>query len=306
MTDVPATAPSDPPRPSALRVWSQMIKLGHSVFALPFAVFAAFLASGGLPRIDHLLLVVICMVAARSAAMTFNRLVDERFDAANPRTASRPLPAGLITRSSAWRFFTASCLLFGLGTIGFGLLDQNWLPALLALPTLAWLCVYSYTKRFTPYAHLVLGIGIAFSPVAVFIALAPAALGPAAWLLMLAVTCWIAGFDIIYACQDMQFDRERGLKSIPAALGVAGALWVTRLLHFLTIIALVAVGQFASLGLVYTIAVALVAVLLIVENALVSPNDLSKANLAFFTLNGVVSLVFGLLGSIAVLIASNG
>lgn len=284
--------------------WAEMIKLGHSIFALPYALLAAFMASRGAPRWEHLVLIVACMVGARSAAMTFNRIVDAQIDARNPRTAQRQLPRGLISRHDAWLFFAASCLFFAAGCAGFWLLDRNPWPLLLSVPTLAWLCFYSYTKRLTRWSHLVLGAAIAFSPVAAWIAIAPASLGWPAALLMAAVTFWIAGFDIIYACQDADFDRRSGLHSLPAALGVRSALHVARAFHTLTVLALVATGIIAGMGWLYFTGVACVALLLTVENAIVRHDDLSRVNLAFFTINGLVSVLLGVLGAADVLLRS--
>ena len=285
----------------SIRHWSEMVKLAHSVFALPFALFATFLAARpALPTGTQFALIVICMVGARSAAMTFNRIVDARIDAANPRTAGRPMPAGIVRRREAWGFFAASVALFMLGCAGFWLLDANGWPLRLSLPTLGLLCGYSYTKRFTRWSHLVLGVGIAFAPVAAWIAVNPATLGTPAWLLMAAVMFWIAGFDLIYACQDVDFDRAVGLHSVPARMGVPAALWLARGFHGLTVLALIGVGQSAQLGVVYYVGVACVALLLVVENGLVSPRDLSRVNLAFFTVNGVVGLVYGAAGIVDV------
>lgn len=284
------------------QIWSAMIKLGHSVFALPFALFAAFLAADGVPRWDHALLVIVCMVGARSAAMTFNRIADEKIDAANPRTATRPLPAGLIQRTTAWSFFVASITLFLAGCVGFWWTDSNYWPLALSLPVLFVLCGYSYAKRFTRWSHVVLGLAIAFSPVAAWIAISPQTLGVVAWLLMLAVTFWIAGFDIIYACQDAEFDRENALHSVPSKFGIARALTIARVFHVITISTLVAVGIVGAMGVIYFVGVAAVLVLLAVEHSLVSANDLSKVNLAFFTMNGLVSLAYGMLGIADVLL----
>lgn len=228
--------------------------------------------------------------------MTFNRIVDARFDAANPRTAVRAIPRGTIRPSAAWAFFFAACALFALGCAGFGALFANWWPLALCAPVLGLLCFYSYTKRFTRYSHLVLGAAIAFAPVAAWIAIQPGTLGLPAWLLMLAVTCWIGGFDVIYACQDVDFDRTVGLYSLPSRMGVLAALWIARGLHVITIAALIAVGTFAHLGMLYFVGVAFAALLLVIENALVSPRDLSRVNLAFFTVNGMVGLLLGALG----------
>lgn len=284
--------------------WGEMIKFSHSLFALPFAVLAVFLAARpeppGWPAFG---LIVLCMVAARSAAMTFNRIVDAPIDAANPRTAARHLPAGRISPAAAWTFFLCAAGAFVLGAAGFLWVGDNPWPLRLCLPVLAMLCLYSYTKRFTRFSHLVLGAAIALSPVAAWIAISPETLGPPAWLLMAAVTCWIGGFDIIYACQDVDFDRRAGLHSLPARIGIGPALWIARGLHAVTVAALVAVGLAAQLGALYFTGVACVAALLIVENALVRADDLSRVNVAFFTVNGVVGVLLGGLGVLDVWLA---
>jgi 4-hydroxybenzoate polyprenyltransferase len=282
-----------------------MIKFSHSVFALPFAVMATFLAARSaspptFPTWIQLGLIVVCMVAARSAAMTFNRIVDARIDAANPRTTIRALPRGTISAGAAWLFFAVAAVVFAAGCAGFWLIARNAWPLVLCVPTLAFLCLYSYTKRFTRWSHLVLGVAIAFAPVAAWIAIQPATLGAAAWLLMLAVGAWIAGFDIIYACQDVEFDRQAGLHSLPARLGIGPALWASRGLHVITVAALMLVGGVAELGAVYFVGVAFVAALLVIEQSMVRPNDLSRVNLAFFTVNGVVGVVLGTLGVVDV------
>lgn len=287
----------------AVRTWAEMIKFGHSVFALPFALLATFLAARPrLPSWVELGLIVACMVAARSAAMTFNRLVDAAIDARNPRTSGRALPTGAIAPATAWLFFAAACTAFILATAGFHWLLGNPWPLFLCLPVLAFLCLYSYTKRFTRYSHLVLGGAIAFSPVGAWIAIAPATLGAPAWLLMLAVTFWIAGFDVIYACQDAEHDRAVGLRSLPSALGVGRALWAARAFHACAVAGLLGVGATAALGWPYFFGVACVAVLLIVENSLVHAHDLSRVNLAFFTFNGAVSLLLGALGILDIVV----
>jgi len=283
-------------RPTLL-IWAEMIKFSHSVFALPFALMATFFAgrerASGLPAVWQIVLIVVCMVAARSAAMTFNRIVDARIDACNPRTAGRPLPAGSITTAQAILFFVGCCAVFVAACAGFLVLDGNVWPIALAAPALAYACFYSYTKRFTQWSHFVLGSAIACSPVAAWLAIHPASIGWPAVVLMAAVTCWIGGFDIIYACQDVEIDRRDGLRSLPARLGVARALWITRGAHVATVVLLAALVPLASLGWLYGIGVAAVAVLLLVENRLVRPDDLSRVNVAFFTVNGVVSLVLG-------------
>ncbi|HMQ17006.1 MAG TPA: UbiA-like polyprenyltransferase [Phycisphaerae bacterium] len=278
------------------RTWGEMTKFSHSLFALPYALLAAFMAAGGPPAAGQLALVVVCMVGARSAAMTFNRLVDAEIDAHNPRTAGRPLPAGQISRGAAWGFFAGSSALFLAGCALFALAYANPWPLVLSPPVLAVVCGYSYAKRFTRAAHFVLGAAIGFSPLAAWIAISPETLGwPAIWL-SVAVTFWIAGFDLIYACQDVEFDRRHGLFSVPAQMGVAAALWMARGCHVLTVAALLAAGRSAALGTLYFVGVGCVALLLLIENALVSPRDLSRVNLAFFTVNGVVGVLLGTLG----------
>ncbi|MFQ5412981.1 MAG: 4-hydroxybenzoate octaprenyltransferase [Phycisphaerae bacterium] len=291
---------------SSLRVWADMVKLSHSVFALPFAVTAAFLAGrgldGGRPRFGQLGLIVVCMVAARSVAMTFNRIIDARIDARNPRTASRPLPAGRLTFAAAWLMLGLSVITFGIGCMGFHMLYGNALPILLSGPVLLYLCGYSLTKRFTSWSHVYLGTAIALSPVATWLAIHPESLGPPALVLMLSVTCWIAGFDIIYACQDIDVDRRDGLFSLPARIGPARALLIARVAHALTVAGLVTLGYVAGLGWVYGTGVAAVACLLVVENRLVKPDDYRRVNLAFFTMNGAVSLVLAAAAVIDILL----
>ncbi len=287
------------------RTWGEMIKFSHSVFALPFALMAAFLAArglpGGRPTWRHLLLVVVCMVAARSVAMTFNRIADAAIDARNPRTAGRPIPAGQISALSAWTFLVAAALIFGAGCFGFYRWFGNVWPLLLCVPVLAYLCGYSYTKRFTKWSHFYLGSAIAFSPVAAWIAIDPASVGVPALVLMAAVTCWIGGFDIIYACQDIDVDRREQLHSLPARWGPGRALLAARLAHALTVLLLLALWRIAALGPLYVAGVGAVAVLLLIENALVRADDFSRVNLAFFTVNGVVSLSLGVLTIVDVL-----
>lgn len=279
----------------AVSVWGEMVKFSHSIFALPFALMAAFLAArqlpGGRPSVTQIGLIVLCMVGARSAAMTFNRIVDARLDARNPRTANRALPAGKLGGAAAWFLFVLSSLTFGVGCVSFYVFFENTWPILLAGPVLAYLCLYSFTKRFTRWSHFYLGSGIAFAPVAAWLVIDPASVSLPAWVLMIIVTCWIAGFDIIYACQDIEVDRRESLHSLPSRIGPRGALWIARGAHAITALGLIALGRLCHLGWIYT-AGAIVAVgLLIVQNLLVRPGDYRRVNLAFFTLNGVVSVV---------------
>lgn len=284
--------------PRRVRIWGGMIKFSHSIFALPFALIATFLAGrslpGGLPHLGQFVLIVLCMIFARSVAMTFNRLVDEAIDAANPRTAGRALPAGLITRQTTWFVLCVCAGAFVVSCAGFWWFYDNPWPVWLSGPLLAVLCGYSYTKRFTSWSHLALGVADGLSPVAAWVAIDPGSLGWPAVILGLIVTLWIGGFDIIYACQDVSFDRRVGLFSLPAAWGVGPALWVTRGAHALTVILLLALAPVAGLGWLYIGGVVVVAALLLVENLLVGPNDLSRVNVAFFTVNGLVSVLLGL------------
>jgi len=291
--------------------WADTVKLAHSVFALPFAIIAAFLAGRHVPNRDwpymgQIGLVVICMVAARSVAMTFNRIVDAQVDARNPRTVGRPIPSGRLSFVAAWFMLGLSALTFGFGCLGFALIYGNTWPIILSGPVLLYLCGYSFTKRFTQWSHLYLGTAVALSPVATWVAIHPDSLSATAWLLMGSVTCWIAGFDIIYACQDIEIDRRDRLFSLPSRMGPAKALWIARGLHLLTAAGLVAVGVVAGLGMAYFVGTGLVAVLLVVENMLVRPGDYRHVNVAFFTINGVVSIVLALAALIDIALKTGG
>ncbi len=289
---------------TTVRTWGEMIKFSHSVFALPFALLATFLAARPQrPTLAQLGLIVLCMVAARSAAMTFNRIADRFLDAANPRTAGRALPRGTISVRAAWAFFGGAAIVFIAGCAGIRVLMGNPWPLRLCVPVLAIICVYSYTKRFWRWSHLALGAAIGCAPVAAWIAISPATLGAPAALLLAVVTFWIGGFDVIYACQDVDFDRAHALHSLPARLGVARALWLARLFHFLTVAALIGVGVSAGLGALYYAGTGCVVVLLVIEHTLISPRDLRRVNIAFATINGVVGLVLGTLGVLDVLLS---
>lgn len=281
----------------SIRTWGEMVRFSHSVFALPFALVAALLAgrrsdNPSTPQWGQWALIVLCMVAARSVAMTFNRIVDASIDARNPRTANRPLPSGRISRPAAWGMLLLATATFGVGCLGFHVWYANSWPILLSGPVLCVLCAYSFTKRFTKWSHFYLGAAIALSPVAAWIAIAPQTLGASAFVLMGVVMCWIGGFDIIYACQDIDVDRRDRLHSLPSRLGPAAALWIARGAHALVVAGLVALGAIENLGAVYGVGVAAAAALLLIENALVHPGDYSKVNLAFFTINGLVSILF--------------
>ncbi len=284
------------------------IKLSHTVFALPFALLATFLAAssdaGRLPSVTQFVLIIVCMVLARTAAMAMNRWADARLDADNPRTRGRAVPSGRISRP----FMLGVVIACGLGFIasagGFWLIDQNHWPIVLSPAVLAWLCFYSFTKRFTALCHVVLGSALALSPVAAAIAIHPPALQtPAPWLLAGMVACWVAGFDVIYALQDVAIDREQRLHSLPSRVGVEPALWVSRALHVLAASLLVALAWISpKLNVLFAVGVALVIALLIVEHAIVWRSKTRHINVAFFTLNGVISLLLGGLGIADVLI----
>jgi 4-hydroxybenzoate polyprenyltransferase len=272
---------------SALATYSRMIKLSHSVFALPFALAAALLASREVSTTwTQWALIVACMVTARSSAMGFNRLVDARYDALNPRTASRELPSGAISSRAAWAFTLGSAALFVLLS---GLLGEDTLA--LSPVALAVVWGYSLTKRFTWLCHLWLGGALGLAPVAVWIALT-GTVAPAALLLAAAVATWVAGFDLIYACQDVDFDRSIGLQSAPARLGVTAALALSAVLHVGTVGCLVALPGLVTLGPAYGVGVLGIGAVLVYEHTLVSPSDLSRVDKAFFDLNGYVSLLF--------------
>jgi len=271
-----------------LRVTLEMIKWEHSIFALPFALCGAMLAASGLPTGHQLFWIVVAMLAARSAAMAFNRLADAAIDAANPRTRTRALPAGQLSPAFVATFVIVSCAIFIVAAS-----QLNRLTLWLSPVALAVLLLYSYTKRFTRWSHLVLGFALGIAPSAAWIAVR-GSLDPRILLLTAAVTFWVAGFDILYACQDFQFDRDAGLHSIPRYLGIRGALRVARVFHVVMLLLLIALLAAFSLGKLAIAGVAAVTLLLLYEHSLVKPDDLSRLNAAFFTMNGVISVVFAL------------
>jgi 4-hydroxybenzoate polyprenyltransferase len=263
-----------------------MIKWEHSIFALPFALSGAMLAASGLPTAHQLIWIIVAMVAARSAAMAFNRLADAAIDAANPRTRTRALPAGALSPAFVATFVAVSCVIFILAAA-----QLNRLALWLSPVALAVLLLYSYTKRFTRWSHLVLGFALGIAPSAAWIAVR-GSLDLRILLLTAAVTFWVAGFDVLYACQDFQFDRDAGLHSIPRYIGVGRALWVARAFHAVMLLLLIALVPAFALGKLAIAGVAVVTLLLLYEHSLVKPDDLSKLNAAFFTMNGLISLVF--------------
>jgi 4-hydroxybenzoate polyprenyltransferase len=270
----------------SLRVTLEMIKWEHSVFALPFALCGAMLAAAGLPTAHQLLWIVIAMIAARSAAMAFNRLADAAIDAANPRTRTRALPSGDLSSAFVATFVLVSCGVFILAAS-----QLNRLTLWLSPVALAVLLLYSYTKRFTNWSHLVLGFALGIAPAAAWIAVR-GSLDSRILLLTAAVTFWVAGFDVLYACQDFDFDRQAGLYSIPSHFGIPNALWVARAFHILMVGLLVALVPAFALGKLAIAGIGVVALLLIYEHSLVKSDDLSKLNAAFFTMNGVISVAF--------------
>ena len=269
-----------------LRVTLEMIKWEHSIFALPFALCGAMLAASGLPTAHQLLWIVIAMLAARSAAMAFNRLADAALDAANPRTSTRALPAGYLSSAFVASFVFISSAVFILAAS-----QLNRLTLWLSPVALAVLLLYSYTKRFTRWSHLVLGFALGIAPAAAWIAVR-GSLDPRILLLTAAVTFWVAGFDILYACQDFQFDRDADLHSIPRHLGIPRSLYVARAFHGIMLLLLIALIPAFALGKLAIAGVIAVTILLLYEHSLVKPNDLSKLNAAFFTMNGIISVVF--------------
>jgi 4-hydroxybenzoate polyprenyltransferase len=283
----------------------EMIKFEHSVFALPFAGVGALLAlrdSGyAVPALGtRLIWIAVAMVSARSAAMAFNRLLDADLDARNPRTRSRHLPAGLLSKSFAWAFVAVSALVFLLAARMLGPLCLRLAPLALAV-----LWGYSFTKRFTTFSHLVLGLSLGIAPAAAWIALR----GSFDWRILLltaAVMLWTAGFDIIYSCQDYEFDLAEGLFSYPRRFGIAGALAIARGFHVLMLACLLALVYTFRLGPISLVGVAAVAALLAYEHSLVKPNDLSRVDAAFFTVNGYVSMLFFVFWAADILLRRSG
>jgi len=268
------------------RTTLEMIKFEHSVFALPFALTGAMLARRGLPSWRELLWIVVAMVGARSAAMTFNSIADFKIDALNPRTKMRALPAGQLSLGFAIGFTLASCALLVLAAH-----ELNPLAFKLSPVAIAILLAYSFTKRFTLLSHLILGLCLGMSPAAAWIALR-GDLSVSVLLLGAAVMFWVTGFDVIYACQDVEFDHSLGLHSVPRRYGIRAALWISALLHAGTLALLIAVARMENLGWIAAAGLAVVAALLAYEHSLVKPGDLSRVNAAFFTVNGFISILF--------------
>ncbi len=290
--DVRATSELSAPRSLGTALWRntrltlEMIKIEHTLFALPFALLGAILAARGLPNGRTLLWILVAMVGARSAAMAFNRLVDCEFDRQNPRTRDRALPAGRVSPGYVRAFVFVSAAVFILAAA-----MLNRLTLLLAPVALASILLYSYTKRFTEYSHLVLGWCLAMAPTGAWIAVRGALDEPLPLAVSLAVMMWVAGFDVIYACQDVEFDRRVGLRSLPARFGIRRALWIARGFHALAFASLVAAFRLAELRGLGGLGLAATLGLLIRQHRLIRPDDLSRVNEAFFTTNAYVSLI---------------
>lgn len=303
----PTTLPCEPAPMGPVEALARDIKISHSLFALPFAVLASFMArpaSESWGRFAaQLALILVCMVSARTFAMLANRIIDRDLDALNPRTRGRALPSGRVALRHALFALLWSAGLFIVCCVGFGFAFDNWWPTLLSAPVLAWIGAYGWMKRWTAMCHLFLGSSLAISPLAAALAIYPEALAqqPALWLLSLNVLCWVAGFDIIYALQDVEVDRQQSLHSLPSRLGVGRALWISRALHGLSVGCLGAVvlidDRFDSL---FAAGVGLVAALLVVEHAVTAGGATARIQLAFFTLNGVISCLLGVLGVVSV------
>jgi 4-hydroxybenzoate polyprenyltransferase len=268
------------------RTTLEMIKIEHTLFALPFAFLGAVLAANGLPSPRQVLWITLAMVAARSTAMAFNRIADRKYDAANPRTASRAIPAGLLSVGFVWAFTLVSAVLFFVAAA-----MLNRLTLILAPVALASVVLYSFTKRWTLLSHLVLGWCLSIAPTGAWIAVRGALDSPVPVLLSLVVLLWTAGFDVLYACQDYDFDLNAGLHSIPKRFGIARALLIARLFHAGAFAALLALYLSAHLGVFALVGVVATAMLLIYQHRLVRADDLSKLNAAFFTTNAFVSLI---------------
>ena len=269
-----------------LKTTLAMIKFEHTLFALPFAFLGAILAANGLPTWWQMLWITVAMFGARSAAMTFNRIVDRDIDAKNPRTANRELPSGKLSVGFAWVFLYVSIGVFLRASY-----SLNWLTFALSPVALIFVLGYSYAKRFTAFAHVILGIALAISPSAAWIAVRGSLNDEVPILLSVLVLLWTAGFDGLYACQDFDFDRKAGLRSIPARFGIKNSLWIARVFHFQAFIVLVLLYLVTGLGSLALAGVVGVGALLIYQHTLVKPSDLSRMNAAFFTTNAFVSVI---------------
>jgi 4-hydroxybenzoate polyprenyltransferase len=269
-----------------LRTTLEMIKIEHTLFALPFAFLGAVLAAGGLPGLSKIFWITLAMVGARSTAMSFNRIADREIDARNPRTQTRAIPAGALSVDFVWVFTILSASLFFVAAA-----MLNRLTLLLSPVALGSILLYSYTKRWTLLSHLVLGWCLSIAPAGAWIAVRGSLDSPVPWLLSLVVLLWTAGFDVLYACQDEEFDRRAGLHSIPEKFGIARALWIARLFHAEAFSTLVALYLVTHLGPLALLGVFMTGALLVYQHTLVRADDLRRLNAAFFTTNAFVSLI---------------
>jgi len=276
------------------------IKLAHSLFALPFALLSAFLAKNGIPSAREFAWIILAMVSARSGAMATNRVLDAEIDAKNPRTASRALPSGKLRKIEMWLFIVIAYALFI-----FSAYNLNRLCLLLSPVAILWISFYSLTKRFTRLSHFVLGMSLGIAPMGAWLAIDPSLkfqriLAPA--FISAAVLLWVAGFDIIYSFQDIEIDKKQNLFSIPRFLGIAKSLWLCRGLHLISLLLLTAPYVLLQLGPIYLMGLAIIAGLFIYEHSLLKPDDLSKLNVAFFNMNGWISVTFFIFGAIDILV----
>ena len=268
------------------RITLEMIKWEHSIFALPFALTGAVLAANGWPTGRVTLWIIVCMIAARSAAMAFNRLVDARLDAANPRTAQRALPAGSLSQGFVISFTVLMAVLFVYASSRLNLLTLELSPLALLV-----VLAYSYMKRITRWSHVVLGLALGIAPSAAWIAVR-GSLSARIVVLTAIVILWVGGFDVLYACQDFEHDRRVGLKSVPQAFGLEKAFWIARSMHVGMVLLLFVLAHLFGMGWIAGVGFGIVGVLLLYEHLVISPSDLSRMNAAFFTLNGIISVVF--------------
>ncbi len=313
LTAATPTSPSAAEVISPVKALAADIKVSHSLFALPFALLASFMArpvSESWGRFAaQMALIVLCMVSARTFAMLANRIIDRDIDALNPRTHGRALPSGRVALRHAIIALLASAGVFAIGCAVFGAVLGNWWPAALSMPVLAWIGSYGWLKRWTWLCHFYLGSSLAISPLAAALAVDPDALltQPALWLLSVNVLCWVGGFDIIYALQDVEIDRAQSLHSLPARLGVGRALWISRLLHASSAACLLAVLALdARFGSLFAAGVGIVLILLIIEHAATAGGATTRIQLAFFTMNGLISCLLGILGIMSVVLARAG
>jgi 4-hydroxybenzoate polyprenyltransferase len=271
---------------SKTRTTLEMIKWEHSIFALPFALTATLLAARGLPAWRTVLWILVAMIAARTSAMAFNRWADAELDAANPRTSARAIPAGLLSRQFVFGFTLISAIIFVLAAAQLNTLTLYLSPIVLMI-----LLGYSYMKRFTRWSHLVLGLALGIAPAAAWVAVR-GSLDPRILVLTAAVTLWVGGFDVLYACQDFDHDRTAGLQSLPQSLGIPAAFWVARAMHVAMLGLLAWFALLFHFSLFGWLGIASVGLLLAYEHSLVSPSDLRRLNAAFFTMNGIIATVF--------------